>query len=106
MSAIIEQCSWTISGSHNTDVFVNRDNIPKHVCTFYIQFILLRLDQERQLLPQIAPLPPRSCAVTHGTDRTTAVAGLCHTCCTEKLELRIVLTKICQICGLQLQGRR
>ena len=70
----------------------------KHVCTFYIQFILLRLDQERQLLPQIAPLPPD--LVLSPTEQIEPLLWLgCAHLLYDKLELRIVLTKICQICG-------
>ena len=70
----------------------------KHVCVFYIQFILLRLAQERQLLPQIAPLPPD--LVLSPTEQIEPLLWLggAHMIY-DKLELKIVLTKICQICG-------
>ena len=70
----------------------------KHVCTFYIQFILPRLEQERQLLPQIAPLPPD--LVLSPTEQIEPLLWLgCAHMLYDKLELRIVLMKICQICG-------
>ena len=70
----------------------------KHVCTFYIQFILLRLEHERQLLPQIAPLPPD--LVLSPTEQVEPLLWLgCAHLLYDKPELRLALTRICQICG-------
>jgi hypothetical protein len=70
----------------------------KHVCTLYIQFILLRLEHERQLQPQIAPLPPD--LVLSAADQIEPLLWLgCAHMLYDKVELRVVLTKICQICG-------
>ena len=70
----------------------------KHVCTFYIQFILLRLEHERQLQPQIAPLPPD--LVLSPTEQIEPLLWLgCAHLLYDKPDLRLALTRICQICG-------
>lgn len=70
----------------------------KHVCTMYIQYVLLRLEHERQLQPQIAPLPPD--LVLSAAEQIEPLLWLgCAHLLYDKVELRIVLTKVCQICG-------
>ena len=59
---------------------------------------LLRLEHERQLQPQIAPLPPD--LVLSPTEQIEPLLWLgCAHLLYDKPDLRLALTRICQICG-------
>ncbi|CAL1169052.1 unnamed protein product [Cladocopium goreaui] len=61
-------------------------------------FMTTRLEHERQLQPQIAPLPPD--LVLSAAEQIEPLLWLgCAHLLYDKVELRIVLTKVCQICG-------
>ena len=70
----------------------------KHICNFYLQYALLRIDQERQRRPQVAATPPDQ--VLSIAEQIETILWLGHPQVLYKqLELRVNLTVQCQICG-------
>ena len=70
----------------------------KHICLLYIQFALLRLEHERQQMPQVMALPPDMLLgiaeqieplIWHGHSKLLY----------KKRDLRLQLTIQCQLCG-------
>ena len=70
----------------------------KHICNFFLQFALLRIDQERQRRPQVVATPPDQ--VLSIAEQIETILWLGHPQVLYKqLELRVNLTVQCQICG-------
>ena len=70
----------------------------KHICNFYLQFALLRIEYERQQMPQVVATPPDM--VLSIAEQIEPVLWLGYPqFLYKKLELRVNLTVQCQICG-------
>ena len=70
----------------------------KHICPLFLQFTLLRLEHERQQMPQVMALPPDMLLgiaeqieplIWHGHSKLLY----------KKRDLRLQLTIQCQLCG-------
>ena len=70
----------------------------KHICTIYLQFALLRLDQEQQLWPQLVAEPPDAILSVVEQIEPLLWLGFAHNLyCRSALKLH--LTMHCQVCG-------
>ena len=70
----------------------------KHICNLYLQYALLRIDHERQLMPQVMALPPDM--ILSVADQIEPVLWLGYPqFLYRKTELRTQLMTQCQICG-------
>ena len=70
----------------------------KHICVFYLQYALLRIDLERQRAPQIMALPPDQLLSISEQIEPVLWLGFPQFLY-QKTELRVNLTVQCQICG-------
>ena len=70
----------------------------KHICIVYLQFALLRLDQERQMIPQLIAQPPDVVLSVVEQIEPLLWLGLAHNLYC-KSALKMNLTMYCQVCG-------
>ena len=70
----------------------------KHTCLLYLQFVLLRLDQERQLMPQLLAEPPDQILSVVEQIEPLLWLGFAHNLYC-KSALKMNLTMHCQVCG-------
>ena len=70
----------------------------KHTCQLYLQFALLRLDHERQLMPQLIAEPPDQILSVVEQIEPLLWLGYVHNLYS-KSALKMNLTMHCQVCG-------
>ncbi|CAL1130183.1 unnamed protein product [Cladocopium goreaui] len=70
----------------------------KHICQMYLQFILLRLDHERQMMPLLVAEPPDVILSVVEQIEPLLWLGFAQNLYS-KSQLRLNLTRHCQVCG-------
>ena len=70
----------------------------KHICQLYLQFILLRLDHERQMMPLLVAEPPDVILSVVEQIEPLLWMGFAQNLYS-KSQLRLNLTRHCQVCG-------
>ena len=70
----------------------------KHICQLYLQFVLLRLDHERQMMPQLVAEPPD--VVLSMVEQIEPLLWLGYVSNLYTMShLKLHLTRHCQVCG-------